>query len=255
MNKRDREPCAFCPASANITGEHLWSDWAGKMLGERRYTFTRKELDGSVLTWKQDGLNSKANVVCDDCNNGWMSQLETKTKAVAGDMVCKCTPTILEDRDIATIAAFGFLKAVVADHMHENRPPFYTFEERQLFRRTLAVPSGVQMWLASMPVVHGIFKQMTIYPPQNTPRRFELNVFSYGLGHLVIQVAGCRWKKKAYRRHAAPPVLTQALEWYPHSIPFWPWDGNPVSWPAAGHLGHEDIDTFVQRWTNLERGW
>lgn len=113
------------------------------------------------------------------------------------------------------------------------------------------------MWFASLPVQHGLFKSYVVETPLNTPRRFEFNVFTYGLGHFVIQVVTARWNKKALRRHASPPVLTQAVEWDDCSIAFWPSDGTPVSWPPAKHLSRQVIDAFVERWTQLElgRGW
>jgi hypothetical protein len=255
MGRQTREPCAFCPETADITGEHLWSAWAGKMFGERRYTITRKEADGRVRIWKLPNLSEKTNVVCGDCNNGWMSDLETRVKPIIAEMVSKCAATTLHDKDIATIAVWAYTKAIVAEHSHNNRKPFFAFAERQLFRQTLSVPNGVQMWLASLPVQQGLFKSHVVETPLNTPGRFELNVFTYGLGHLVIQVVTSRWAKKALRRHANPPVLTQAVEWNSCSIPLWPSTAASVSWPPNGHLGHQIVDAFVQRWTQLVRGW
>lgn len=115
MTKETREPCAFCPETADITGEHVWSAWAGKMFGERRYTFTRKEPDGRVLTWHKKQLSPKTKVVCRACNGGWMSELENRVKSIAGDMVYKCSPATLQDTDIATIAAWAYTKAIVAE--------------------------------------------------------------------------------------------------------------------------------------------
>ena len=65
------------------------------------------------------------------------------------------------------------------------------------------------MWLASLPIQHGIFKSFYAVAPQNVPRRFEINAFAYGLGHLVIQVSTCRWTNKRNRRFEPPPHLTQ----------------------------------------------
>ena len=124
MHRRDREPCAFCPATADITGEHLWSAWAGKMFGRSRYTMRRTDPDGSVRTWKLPHLSVKTKVVCGKCNNGWMSDLETKVKLIIGDMADKFADTILDDKVIATVAAWAYTKAIVADHSHSNRKPF-----------------------------------------------------------------------------------------------------------------------------------
>jgi hypothetical protein len=176
-----------------------------------------------------------------------MSELENRVKSIAGDMVYKCSPATLRDKDIGTIAEWAYTKAIVAEHSHNNRKPFFAFAERQLFRQTLSIPNGVHMWVASLPVQHGLFKSYVVETPLNAPRRFELNVFTYGLGHFVIQVVTARWNRKALRRHTHPPVLTQATEWNDCSIPFWPSTGMAVSWPPATHMGHQVVDAFVQR--------
>lgn len=83
MRPPKKELCAFCPATANITGEHLWSDWASRVLGPRKYNLHREMPDGRVLRWATKGLNEKAPVVCGDCNNGWMSDIEGELKPLS----------------------------------------------------------------------------------------------------------------------------------------------------------------------------
>jgi hypothetical protein len=238
-----------------MTGEHLWSAWAGELFGKKNFVNTRREEGGRVITWEGKELSAKAKVVCGECNHGWMSGLEGRMKVVAADMVVKCSPASLDDKDIATIAAFGFLKAIVGDYMHENRPPFYNAEERYLFRRTLTIPRGVQVWLASMDKLHGVFKSMGAEAPLNTPGRIKLNVFTYGLGYLVIQVVGIRWMKKSRDKYSTPPLLIQDLSQDVYSVPIWPNCKTPVLWPPPLQVPHKSIDSFVQRWINLHRGW
>lgn len=59
-------------------------------------------------------------------------------------MVCTGAEKSLGSPEIATISVFAFLKAVVCDHMNEEAAPIYSFEDRHLFRTTLAIPNGVQ---------------------------------------------------------------------------------------------------------------
>lgn len=106
MDKKVREPGAFCPETAGITGEHLWSAWAGRMFEERRYTITSKEPDGRVLTWTLPELNAKTRVVCGDCNGGWMGDLENQVKPSIGEMIYNCTQTTLNAKDIAALAVW-----------------------------------------------------------------------------------------------------------------------------------------------------
>jgi hypothetical protein len=238
-----------------MTGEHLWPAWASELLGKRKFINLRKEKSGKVITWEHDELNAKAKVVCRECNNGWMSDLENRMKVVAANMVLTLSPTALGDKEITTIAEFAFLKAVVGDYMHENHPAFYSAEERYLFRRTLRIPRGVQIWLASTDGPHGVFKSMGAEAPLNTPGRFKLNVFTYGLGYLVIQVVGVKWMKKARNKYSSPPLLDGGTDWATATIPIWPDCRTPVSWPPPLDLPHKSIDGFVQRWVKLHRAW
>lgn len=238
-----------------MTGEHLWSAWASELFGEKNYVHTRKEKNGQVIRWEGKELNAKAKVVCGECNHGWMSELENLMKSVTSDMVAKGSRASLGDKAIATISCFGFLKAVVGDYMHENRPPFYSAEERYLFRRTLTIPRGVQIWLASLDKPHGVFKSMGAEAPLNTPGRIKLNVFTYGLGYLLIQVVGVRWMKKSRDKYSTPPLLVQDPGQDAFASPIWPHCNTPVLWPLSLQVPHKAVDSFVQRWINLHRDW
>jgi hypothetical protein len=249
------EQCAFCAAKAD-DGEHVWSDWFGRLLGPKAFHMIRKELDGNVKQWKSGKLNSKTKVVCGECNHTWMSDVENRTKSVIQQMAVSCQQKTLSPDDIEIIAQFAFLKTVVADHSHDNRKqPFFTLAERYNFRETLELPTGFQMWVASLPVQHGIFKSFYAVAPQNLPGRFEINAFTYGLGHFVIQVAACRWTKKLNRRFVPPPILTQSREWNPISIAVLPAASDSISWPPSAHMGRELIDQYAQRWKDAVPGW
>jgi hypothetical protein len=138
--------------------------------------------------------------------------------------------------------------------MHDNRPPFLSLLQRRAFAATLTIPTGVQMWLASVARQRGIFASYYFATKPGASRGFEFNVFTYGFGHLVIQVVAARWKKKANRRHASPPILTQDPAWDSVSVPFWPSDGTPISWPPPQHLGDQIVNKFINRWAHLIRG-
>jgi hypothetical protein len=247
--------CVFCHARADITGEHVWSKWFSNMLGAKIYTVVRKDAEGNAKIWKSGKLDSKSKVVCAKCNNGWMSELEGKTKLVIQHMAVSCEPTKLSRSDNTTIAEFSFLKAVIADHSHDNRGPFFSRSERENFRETLELPDGFQMWLASLPIHHGIFKSFYAAAPQNFPGRFEINAFTYGLGHLVIQCSTCRWTNKRNRRFASPPRLTQGIEWNAISLAAFPVECDPVFWPPNAHMDLQLIDPFAQRWKDVTPGW
>jgi hypothetical protein len=247
------EQCAFCPAKAD-DGEHIWSDWFGKLLPPSNFNMIRKELDGNVREWRKQKLNEKTYVVCGPCNHGWMSDIENEVKQVIRDMAASCREKTLTGSDIETIAQFTFLKSVVADHSHDNFEPFFSTNERWNFRNFRELPSGFQVWIASTPTQHGLFKSFYSKTPQNMPRRFEINAFTYGLGHLVSQATTSKWMKKANRKYRPPPVLTQSAEWDVVATPIWPYT-KAISWPPSQHMDHGIVDAFAQRWKDLNRTW
>jgi hypothetical protein len=79
--------CAFCGSAASLTGEHIWSDWLSRLLGKRKVRYNWTEADGTVKEYRLVGLNAKVNIVCETCNNGWMSDLENAVKPIVQPMI------------------------------------------------------------------------------------------------------------------------------------------------------------------------
>jgi hypothetical protein len=100
--------------------------WIGAAIGPRKYRFTRREGEGRVRQWHGNNLDLKTHVACGPCNHGWMSELESRSKPILRDMILHCSETTLRDPQIAVVAAVAFKNAVVADYMHDNRPPIFT---------------------------------------------------------------------------------------------------------------------------------
>jgi hypothetical protein len=244
--------CAFCPTSANMTLEHLWSEWIGKALQAYDIKHRRKTQSDEVISWRTKGFTAAAKVVCEGCNGGWMSALENASKQILEDMIVRCKPVTLSPREITTIAAITFKNMVVADYMKDNdRPPFFTNQERWLFRKTLILPKGLQMWFGSMAdSSHGIFKSFTVETPCNTAYRYEVNIFTYAVGHFLIQSTCFKWKRKSRQKYVPSGYLTPGPEWSEVAVPLWPNLATPIDWPARLHLGYQLIEKFAHRFDN-----
>ena len=71
--------CAFCPATANFSGEHIWSKWMRKLFKSKKFRFHQRNSSGKIVKeWSLPGIDLKAKVVCKPCNEGWMSRLEAQ---------------------------------------------------------------------------------------------------------------------------------------------------------------------------------
>jgi len=247
------EGCGFCAETANITGEHLWSDWFGKGLGDsNRVRITREEASGAVKQWFKTTLDEKTNVVCKDCNNGWMSRLEDNVKAVIGDMALHGTPKALQPDEVAVLAAFAFKCAVVADLMHDNRPALFSRYERWRFAKTLTIPPYVQMWLGRVEGNRGVLDLGFFASPSGVRGGFELAVFTYSIGQVLLQVVASRWNKKGHRRRSGFPNLSHTDFWATAMTPFWPASGKPVEWPLPVTLSEAQVDELVRSWETVQ---
>src|SRR6185437_5460453 len=153
----------------------------------------RTDKDGNVHTWRTPNVDAKAQVVCGHCNSTWMSDLENRVKPIIGGMASECSASILQARDIATIAALTLAKGIVAESMCNPKHQILSSQERQLFAERLEFPVGVQMWLASTSTLRGLFKSDYLEPPINTPGgAFKGHSFTYGFGHFVVQLTVLR---------------------------------------------------------------
>jgi hypothetical protein len=247
-----REQCAFCPEIAVLTGEHIWSRWIGDLLDVDKFLITQKLPDGRVRQYHKKKLDLKAKVVCSGCNSGWMSDLENSTKPFLEGMILHGTDSNLSSKEIVLLAAVAFKNAVVADQMQENSPRFFSFLSRQRFAKTLRIPDGVQMWLAALGKQKGLFVSGDL-KSDHGKGAFEINNFTYAMGHVAIQVNSPRWKHKSNRRNFAPPRLTQHVYWDTASLPFWPIaDGRSIVWPPPKLIGQDTLDDFVNRWRRLD---
>lgn len=119
--------------------------------GRNAYTFQQKNMFGDVVRqWHDKALNLKAKEVCKACNAGWMSDLENEAKPAMKEMILHGGKATLFPKDVASIAAFSFKTAVVANHMRPIPEMFFTLSERRRFAATLELPTGVQIWLGRM---------------------------------------------------------------------------------------------------------
>jgi hypothetical protein len=80
-----RKICIFCQRDdRKITKEHIFPDWLSKMFGDE--VTGRNEgvnANGSIMfNYESKIFQQTVNSVCQDCNNGWMSEIENAAKPI-----------------------------------------------------------------------------------------------------------------------------------------------------------------------------
>ena len=235
--------CAFCPTTANLNGEHIWSDWLNPLLPGRKQFNVRNDKRQIIKTWTSPELNWKAKVVCKSCNSGWMSDLESQhAKPSLSELITGKKGILIDQPRARSIALFAFKTAVVLDHLMRDREPFFDGAARHEFRKSLTIPAGVGVFIAAS-ALSGRGEANTLYFESNlpAPRFFHAYVLTYSIEHVVVQVAAC----KSFGVSAAK-VQNQ------FAVPLWPEVPADFVWPAARIISTtEAFDEFSDRWNTI----
>jgi hypothetical protein len=240
--------CGFCFETAKMSGEHVFSDWMNKLFpGEwtRRFNLA----DGTGFTEQSPKLNWKAKVVCEKCNNTWMSSIEELharpllTPLIVGKINVPIGPSEAE-----SIAIFAFKTAAVVDLIPKRpkqKEPFFSPRLRAAFKRNQTVPPLVWMWMC--PYIPGTYRadvfvacnegKMSLVGP------IQLYVCTYAIGHFAFQVVSIKAIGKVSLR---PDPAFDRL-----AVGFWPKIEPQFVWPRRIALRSlEELEKFHRRWEN-----
>ena len=246
--------CAFCLRPAKMTAEHIWSEWMGRLFSSYTGRYhVQWGVGPEAKTWKSKSIDAVARVVCERCNNGWMSDVDAEASATMSNMIRYGSAVSLLPVGIASIATFAYKAAVVVDCAGGGGGPFFPPAERKRFSAGGQLPGGVQVWLSTIRTKRLHSHIRGHYAKINTGRyrHFRVFVFTYSVGFLVVQLIAFRWGSKLLKRPRFIPYLRQADVFTPVSVPLWPPDGRPVLWPTEQYLTDQTIHQISERWGNI----
>lgn len=232
-----------------------------KIITRKRFTFASFKQEGEKREqriWRKRKLDEKLPVVCERCNNGWMSDLENRdAKPAIKDLIVSDKLVKLSPERLQSIARFAFKTAVVADHysLSDGQPPFFSTAGRYAFRESLQIPRGIQMWISAFKESgHGALRGVYHSSPAKARHGFELYALTFGAGYFMVQVAGSKWLDPA---NAAFPFLTSGKHWDKFSAPFWPSTGQAIQWPLDKQFNLVWMIKFCERWhrLNVPESW
>jgi hypothetical protein len=243
--------CAFCPTqAAKLSREHIWDNWINRELPTKRFRVRQRwSRDQPFREYDATVLQEKLEVVCENCNHTWMSDLTNRVRQAYSAQIINGSALTLMTDDAALLGAYAFMKSVVADHATPKDERFFSLEVREQFRRTLAIPPNVRMWIAAYQGEHrfgGRFHNAILTP--NEPSvldGIEYYAFTYVVGHLVLQTHAVRWRDG---RSAFAPVPKPDPYWDPAVIQFWPYS-EPVSWPPKKYIGDDTLEALMNRFS------
>ena len=122
--------CLFCQAKltkSNRSKEHTVPRWIVRRLRceDDVYlskTLTYPNVPNEVLAQRTQAITSLVlGNVCTNCNNGWMSQLETDTAPLLGALWKQTSPTILTPAQCLTLARWTFKTAATISYSSDYK--------------------------------------------------------------------------------------------------------------------------------------
>jgi hypothetical protein len=240
--------CAFCSDSAKLTAEHITSQWMGKLFPGRK-AFKSTNRFGTEKEWIAAGLDLTAKVVCDPCNTGWMSDIESEhAEPVMSPLMLGDIHAPFTKKEAHSLALFALKSAMVIDCAQRHREPFFSRRLRHAFRQHHFIPNTVRMWLVPyIPDRHRRFDfriSLTNKGELTPGYDLQLYICTFGLGALAFQVVA---HKQLFFADFRPLPGFEDL-----AIPFWPDLLPGYVWPGLRCLhSFEHFKEFHNRWLTV----
>ena len=243
--------CAFCCSEeAAASAEHIWAAWIGKFFRQEFGTKFRFETHGTKSPhrrWRSRSVNLRAHVVCESCNNDWMSDLQNHVKPFLKPIIFNLDDHVLDTERQVALAAWCFMTTVVIDHAADGSKPYFLPQIRRSFMLSLDPPSDTRIWIvANDGRPRGVVRRAQVRPVREFARQFtNLFVATFLIGHFGFQVVVPRWKTKAVDR-VLPASPIEAFR--DATIQVYPPSPQAVAWPPSAILRGEGFDSFLNRW-------
>ena len=236
--------CAFCDHKGTLSAEHIASAWMRELFPGRRTAWFKNDKMTERKRFETDTMDWKARVVCVNCNNTWMSNIEKDHAQPALTPLITGEFNIPIDRERAhSISLFAFKTAVIMDHQQRRiEGPFFSKRLRYAFRRHQIIPGNVSMWFCGIKNHRGGGQFKTAYSKGEFPpgHNFQMYTCTCAIGCFVFQVVAVKQIWNLQFR----PSRFEGL-----AVPFWPAVPSGYIWPSPYVLdGTEQFLAFTERW-------
>jgi hypothetical protein len=242
--------CAFCDHKGKLSAEHIASDWMQNLFPGRKTAWFTSGGTKERKRFETDTMDWTAKVVCENCNNTWMSDIETQHAQPALTPLITGQMNIPIDRERAhSISLFAFKTAVIIDHQQRrDSGPFFSKRERYAFRLHHTIPGTVNMWFCGYKGHRGNGQFKSAYYKGEVPSSDPVLMYACtcAIGHFVFQVLAV---KQIGNARFSPLGGFESL-----GVPFWPTVPRDYIWPPPVVLdGIPQFEAFADRWQNVAK--
>jgi hypothetical protein len=261
--------CIFCKKGNRRTAsEDIFPKWMAREFGKylpKKAFFNYSSEDPRRPKFKKRSNSGSFEVLskapCEECNHGWMSDLETNVKAFVTPMMFGKSISLAPDAQI-TIAEW-FLKTVMVYEYEMHHGPkstrrYFKPVDRYAFYKDRLIPGNTQIFLARVRSkahldsgIDGIYIQprpaLTVFK-HNSDDLLEVESYcvTFRINQLALQIFTFRDLKEFNGGNYRLSFRT-GLDWTSARARIWPLSGSR-DWPPPKAIGPDLIPKFEDCW-------
>jgi len=224
------ETCIFCDNPAN-SKEDLFPRWILKRVKTGVPLYRQLGDAPPELTEDQE---VRIPCVCQSCNNGWMSKMETTVQKFAGPMIEDFYLPL--DRQYQQNLSEWAVKFAMVNDAVDTHQRFFTEAESHTFKKTRRIPASTLVFAARFTGrsldSHGA--DFTLIDPESKKLLVRGHSYTVLMGHLVLQVLG--WHREPEYKNKEIRFAVAPGPWNQLAIQIWPFKVRSLDWPPPKSL-------------------
>ena len=240
--------CTFCDRRAN-TLEDAWPKWLLSSIGQDSTSPSQywNSDQKPPKTWP--GPQFPIKCVCKDCNEGWMSRLETAVRPTLGSLLNDIS-LMLDSKSQCLLAAWACKTAMVFEGVKQAKDKFYSKEDRHMLREQQVPPRDTLIWLGRFSHSYLLHSEGRKLVPRKTIHGAPVEdgcATTFVIKRLAIQVLSIKRKPEAHGRDIK--IDARGGPWNDKLIQVWPIGNSTVSWPPQQSFAEHDdsLEQFIRR--------
>lgn len=220
----EKRKCIFCGSQHSLTREHVIPVWLQKYVGGGEpveFAGTRANFFGLPLDERRGSGNSNTlKKVCAACNNGWMSQLETRFAEILPRLEANMNPRRLSKSERFT-ASMWIIKTAIVAHLSSNYRQILPDDFPMRMSQGQVVLGGTKVFGATLKPENQIkwvqsnFTSITLQRSDFNNIDFRRHTFVFALQIKGICI-GLAWHGLDQRKYRIALPDEQANQIYPH---------------------------------------
>jgi hypothetical protein len=239
--------CIFCGGPAN-SREDVWPCWMTSRFVAPGTMEQERGPDLRMTSWRVDRPELVVKRVCKTCNNGWMSQLQSRAKPVI-ERLWDQTEVTLDLHDCKALSSWAVMTSMMLQTFDETDRWLYTDYDRTLMWHEQRIPSFIGIWIANCighTETYSAGRSMS-GTAQDTQRQARGSAVTMAFGKLGIQVL--KVNPDGDTRDLKQITVGQGWgDWENIALQIWPLKGELVNWPPPRGIRSEaELEIFAGR--------